>query len=118
MGPSAAMPSVRPRRLLRRLAEPACDEALPQDVASGDPVLRAGRDVAVLLRGRPLRRVLKDRVDDPVSDRLRSIERAAAMEVVLDLLDMPAAVGGERSRETERELVQLLRPRLDVTERP
>jgi len=43
--------------MLRRLAEQARDEALPRDNASGDPVLRAGWALALLLSRRPLRRI-------------------------------------------------------------
>src|SRR5436305_8557000 len=52
MGPSAALHVVRPRRLLRRFAEQACDEALPEVAASHDPIVRARRGLGLLLPGR------------------------------------------------------------------
>src|SRR6266568_8868342 len=57
LGPPSALSRVRPRRMLRRLAEQARDEALPRDVAPGDPFVRARRALAVLLPRRSFRRV-------------------------------------------------------------
>ena len=41
LGAPAALPRLRPRRLLRQLAEPARDKALPRDLAPARPVARA-----------------------------------------------------------------------------
>src|SRR6267378_8141653 len=49
MGAFAPLPRVRSRRLLRRLAQPARHEALPQDEAPRDAQLRAGRGLGILL---------------------------------------------------------------------
>src|ERR1051325_11553199 len=43
---------VRPRRMLRFLAEPPCDEALSLDRSSDYHVRRARRDLGLVLRGR------------------------------------------------------------------
>src|SRR3954466_11251563 len=52
MGPSAALHVVRPRRLLRRFAEQARDEALPQVAAPHHPIVRARRGLGLLLSRR------------------------------------------------------------------
>ena len=51
-GPSAAVPGLRQRRLLRLLGRPPRVAALPGDRARGDPQLRAGRGLALVLRRR------------------------------------------------------------------
>src|SRR3954468_12493761 len=52
MGPSAALHVVRSRRLLRRFAEQARDEALPQVAAPHHPLVRARRGLDLLLSRR------------------------------------------------------------------
>src|SRR5919107_812482 len=52
VGGAAAVRGVRAGRLLRQLAQPARDPALPWHRAPDHPVLRAGRGLVVLLRGR------------------------------------------------------------------
>src|SRR5688572_13322459 len=66
LGASAQVPDMRPRRLLRRVAASACDEALRGDGASADPVARTRRALDVVLRrrshDRPLITVLPESV--------------------------------------------------------
>src|SRR3954467_11035014 len=52
MGPSAALHVVRPRGLLRRFAEQARDEPLPQVAAPHHPIVRARRGLGLLLSRR------------------------------------------------------------------
>ena len=52
LGAPAAVPRLRPRRLLRLVAVPARDRPLWSDGAPGDALVPAGRDVALVLRGR------------------------------------------------------------------
>src|SRR4051794_28759239 len=52
MGPSAALHVVRPRGLLRRFAEQARDEPLPQVAAPHHPIVRARRRLGLLLSRR------------------------------------------------------------------
>src|SRR5450432_1544201 len=52
VGAFAHLPHVRPCRLLRQLADAPCYGALPQDRASGGEVVRAWRDLGLVLRGR------------------------------------------------------------------
>ena len=49
LGASAAVPRVRPRRLLRQLEEQACDQAFSCDRTSGHALARTGRDVGLVL---------------------------------------------------------------------
>jgi hypothetical protein len=51
LGPPAAVPRVRQRRLLRFLKKQARDEALSRDEASTDPFDRAARILGLVLRG-------------------------------------------------------------------
>src|SRR5262245_42513653 len=50
MAPPSALPYVRPRRVLRLVAEQARDEALSRHRPSRDPLVRARRGLAVVLR--------------------------------------------------------------------
>src|SRR3954452_5400946 len=52
MGRSAALHVMRSRRLLRRFAEQARDEALPQVAAPHHPIVRARRGLGLLLSRR------------------------------------------------------------------
>src|SRR6266487_1386229 len=52
LGPPARMPVMRARGLLRLLAEPARDRALPRDHPPDRPLLRARRGLALVLPGR------------------------------------------------------------------
>src|SRR5436190_19954066 len=56
LGHPAPVPDVRPRRLLRQLAGPARDEALPRQRPSRHPLVRAGRGLGLLLPGRAVPR--------------------------------------------------------------
>src|ERR1700743_297230 len=50
LGSPAPVPGVRPRRLLRLQSVQARRRALRRDRASGDALVRTGRDVALVLR--------------------------------------------------------------------
>src|SRR5258708_440522 len=52
LGAPALVPDLRPRRLLRRLAEQARHQAFPCDQAPDHEELRAGRGLGVVLRRR------------------------------------------------------------------
>src|SRR5689334_11105480 len=52
LGPSAPLPHLRPRRLLRPVEEPPRHGALPYDRPPADPVRRAGGGLALVLRRR------------------------------------------------------------------
>ena len=52
LGAPAPLPDVRPRRLLRQLAEPPRDEALPRDRPSDHRGLRPARGLGLVLRRR------------------------------------------------------------------
>src|SRR6266700_3430307 len=56
MGPSAALPHLRPRRVLRQLTHPPRHQTLPQSPPSGHPVVRARRGLGLLLPRRSVRR--------------------------------------------------------------
>src|SRR3954467_2994821 len=56
LGPPAPVPDVRPHRLLRQLAGPARDEALPRQRSSRHSLVRAGRGLGLLLPGRAVPR--------------------------------------------------------------
>src|SRR6185437_3856308 len=51
LGPSPPLPHLRPRRLLRLFAQHPRHQALPCHQASGGPLHRAGRELALVLRG-------------------------------------------------------------------
>jgi hypothetical protein len=61
MGPPAPMPDLRPRPLLRRLAEPPRHEALPQDASSDHRRLQPARMLGVVLRRRDYARSQRSR---------------------------------------------------------
>jgi hypothetical protein len=61
MGPPAPMPDLRPRPLLRRLAEPPRHEALPQDASSDHRRLQPARRLEVVLRQRDYARSQRSR---------------------------------------------------------
>ena len=52
LGAPPVVPHVRPRRVLRPVEEPARDQALPRRAPPADPVVPAGRGLAVVLRRR------------------------------------------------------------------
>jgi hypothetical protein len=52
VGAFAALPNVRACRLLRRISQPSRQEALSRRRAPNRPVLRTGRELALVLRGR------------------------------------------------------------------
>src|SRR5215471_4818843 len=55
VGPPASVPELRARRLLRLVQEQARHDTLPRDSTSHRSVPRAGRGLALVLRGRGLR---------------------------------------------------------------
>ena len=76
VGPPAAVPGVRPRRVLRLVGDEARQQAQRPDQAPGDAQLRAGRDVALVLRRREARltvwRTVSSAPSSPVRRRRRS----------------------------------------------
>ena len=73
LGPLASVHDVRPRRLLRLLAQPARDEALSPDHASHRALARARRGLGLVLPGRG------DAVSSPLATELRRVEVLAGL---------------------------------------
>src|SRR5262245_29555439 len=65
LGASANVSGMRWHEVLRRLAEPSCQQTLPVELASRHRIGRAGRAVALLLPGRRLHGVLRRRDEPP-----------------------------------------------------